>query len=137
MRIREVILEDAIDQMIEDEAADPAIFFLMDILETMRNRSHDTHAIPRVPVDALINMVQAEHPQFGLDNLISAKQNNEELKALIKDIKDDSTGIKYVYLTPFADDQELGDISGDVPKTAPEKTVDAMATRAATKRPSL
>jgi len=69
MRIREVITEDHIDDMLEDEAADPAIVDLMGILEAMRHRAHDTHAVPRVRADSLINLVQREHPQFNLDTL--------------------------------------------------------------------
>jgi hypothetical protein len=61
--------------------------------------------------------------------------NNEALKSLIKDIKDDATGVKYVYLTPFADDDEEA-VTGDpnAPRTPPERTVDSMAKSALAKR---
>jgi len=54
--------------------------------------------------------------------------NNETLKELIKDIKDDATGVKYIYLAPFADDDEEAEI-GDInaPRTPPEQTVNSMA----------
>jgi 2-C-methyl-D-erythritol 4-phosphate cytidylyltransferase len=135
MRIREIITEDAIDEILEDEAADPAILDLMNILETMRNRAHDTHAVPRVRTDSLINLVQIQHPQFTLDTLDQALSNNESLKALVKDIKDDATGVKYVYLTPFADDDEEAAIGDpNAPRTPPERTVDSMAKSALAKR---
>ena len=57
------------------------------------------------------------------------------LKGLIKDIKDDNNGVKYVYLQPFADDSEvaaLGDTNA--PRTPPERTVDSMAKSALAKR---
>jgi len=135
MRIREVITEDILDEILEDEALDPAIMDLMGILETMRNRAHDTHAVPRVRADALINLVQKDHPQFNLDTLEKALSNNETLKELIKDIKDDATGVKYIYLAPFADDDEtaaIGDMNA--PRTPPERTVDSMAKSALAKR---
>lgn len=135
MRIREVITEDEIDEILEDEASDPVIVDLMGILEAMRNRAHDSHAVPRVRADSLINLVQVRHPQFNLDTLNQAMSNNEALKGLIKDIKDDSTGVKYIYLSPFADDDEeaaIGDTNA--PRTAPEATVNSMAKSALAKR---
>jgi hypothetical protein len=88
-----------------------------------------------VRADSLINLVQIQHPQFTLETLDQAMSNNEALKALIKDIKDDATGVKYVYLTPFADDDEeaaIGDVNA--PRTPPERTVDSMAKSALAKR---
>ncbi|CAB4133341.1 hypothetical protein UFOVP257_144 [uncultured Caudovirales phage] len=137
MRIREVILEDALDEIIEDEANDPVISYLLEVLHALHDRSRDTHVIPRVRADSLINIVQLRHPQFNLDILEKAKTNNEQVKSLIKDIKDDNTGVKYVYLTPFADEQdEMGTgMDGEsAPKTAPEKTVDSMAKSALANR---
>ena len=71
---------------------------------------------------------------FNADALESARKSNEAVKNLVTDIKDDENGEKYVYLTPFSDDEfsdtdELGstDTAG---KTAPEKTVSSMASRA-------
>ena len=136
MRICEIITEDVIDEILEDEALDPAIMDLMGILETMRNRAHDTHSVPRVRADALINLVQRDHPQFNLDTLEKALSNNETLKELIKDIKDDATGVKYIYLAPFADDDEEMAAIGDMnaPRTPPERTGDSMAKSALAKR---
>jgi hypothetical protein len=66
-----------------------------------------------------------------------ARSNNDAVKNLIKDVKDDPSGVKYVYLTPSADDEseqedEIGD--KDTPRSAPEKTVNSMAKSALAKR---
>jgi hypothetical protein len=139
MRIREVITEDFdqyIDEVLEDEADGRGDANLLTTLEFLRHRAHDTHIQPRIRVDSLINLVQGMgEQQFSLENLLSAYKNNPNVKNLIKDIKDDPTGVKYVYLQTFADDEGTGDITGDTaPKTAPEKTIDSMASRAAKKR---
>jgi hypothetical protein len=136
MRIHDVIVEDRIDDMLEDEADGRGDANLITTLEFLRNRAHDTHVQPRVRADSLINLVQTTgDQQFTLENLLDAYSDNENIKALIKDIKDDSTGVKYVYLQPFADDSEMAAIGDEnAPRTAPEKTVDAMAKSALAKR---
>ena len=139
MRIREVIIEDFddyIDEMLEDEADGRGDANLLTMLEFLRNRAHDTHIQPRIRVDSLINLVQGTgEQQFNLENLLSAYKDNTEVKSLIKDIKDDASGVKYVYLEPYADDQETDDLeSGTVPTTAPERTVNSMAKSALAKR---
>jgi hypothetical protein len=138
MLIRDIIVEDALDEIIEDEANDPVISYLLEVLEALHDRSRDSHIIPRVRADSLINIIQLRHPQFNLDILEKAKSNNENVKQYIKDIKDDNTGVKYVYLTPFADEQsglEGGDEMGNsAPMTDPERTVNSMAKSALSKR---
>lgn len=139
MRIREVIvenLEEYLDEVLEDEADGRGDANLLTTLEFLRNRAHDTHIQPRIRVDSLINLVQGTgEQQFNLENLLDAYKNNPNVKGLIKDIKDDSTGVKYVYLEPFAEDQEALSLdTANGPKTAPERTVDSMASRAAKKR---
>lgn len=136
MRINDIIVEDQIDDMLEDEADGRGDSNLITTLEFLRNRAHDTHVQPRVRADSLINLVQTTgEQQFTLENLLDAYSDNENIKALIKDIKDDSTGVKYVYLQPFADDTEMAAIGDEnAPRTAPEKTVDAMAKSALAKR---
>lgn len=136
MRISDIIVEDHIDDMLEDEADGRGDANLITTLEFLRNRAHDTHVQPRVRVDSLINLVQTTgDQQFTLENLLDAYSDNENIKALVKDIKDDSTGVKYVYLQPFADDSEIAAIGDEnAPRTAPEKTVDAMAKSALAKR---
>jgi len=70
-----------------------------------------------------------------MNNTAEYRLINQLLKNLIKDIKDDNTGVKYVYLQPFADDSEMAALGDtDAPKTAPEKTVDAMAKSALANR---
>lgn len=136
MRIRDIIVEDHIDDMLEDEADGRGDSNLITTLEFLRNRAHDTHVQPRVRADSLINLVQKTgEQQFTLENLLDAYSDNENIKSLIKDIKDDSTGVKYVYLQPFADDSEMAAMGDEnAPRTAPEKTVDAMAKSALAKR---
>lgn len=140
MRIREVIaegLDEYIDEVLEDEADGRGDANLLTTLEFLRNRAHDTHIQPRIRVDSLINLVQGTgEQQFNLENLLAAYKNNPSVKDLIKDIKDDSSGVKYVYLEPFADDVEQAqDATGPEGfKTAPERTVDSMAKSALAKR---
>lgn len=121
------------DDIIEDEADARGDANLITALEFLRNRSHDRHLVPKVRVDSLIEMIKNTGQQeFNLDSLLGAFKTNETVKNLIKDIKDDKHGVKYVYLKTFTDDN-----SDDSPTLAsgsramnPEKTVDAMAQRA-------
>jgi hypothetical protein len=140
MRIQEVITENLdkyIDEVLEDEADGRGDANLLTTLEFLRNRAHDTHIQPRIRVDSLINLVQGTgEQQFNLENLLDAYKNNQTVKNLIKDIKDDPSGVKYVYLEPFADDvEQTQDAAGPEDfKTAPERTVDSMAKSALAKR---
>jgi hypothetical protein len=151
MRVQEIIFEDTLDDILEDEAADPVVFTLIDILEALRNRAHDRHAVPRVRADSLINLIQKQHPQFTLDTLVDLKNKNNNVKELISDIKDVSVTsspdnadqivfdsgsqiVKYVYLKPFADSDDEAEMGDQPPKTAPERTVDSMAKSALAKR---
>jgi hypothetical protein len=139
MRIREVIVEsldEYLDEVLEDEADGRGDANLLTTLEFLRNRAHDTHIQPRIRVDSLINLVQGTgEAQFNLENLLDAYKGNPDIKNLIKDIKDDSSGVKYVYLQPFQDDTDLPpEIGQEIPQTAPERTVDSMAKSALSKR---
>ena len=139
MRIRDIITEsfdDYVDEMLEDEADGRGDANLLTTLEFLRNRAHDTHIQPRIRVDSLINLVQGTgEQQFNLENLLAAYKDNPNVKNLIKDIKDDASGVKYVYLEPYADYEETGDLESDTaPTTAPERTVDSMAKSALAKR---
>ena len=139
MRVREVIVEgidEIIDEVLEDEADGRGDANLLTTLEFLRNRAHDTHIQPRIRVDSLINLVQGiGESQFNLENLLDAYKDNPDIKNLIKDIKDDSSGVKYVYLQPFQDDTDMPvEIGQEIPKTAPERTVDTMAKSALAKR---
>jgi ERCC4-type nuclease len=136
MRAHEFIFE-AIEDVIEDEADSRGDNNLADVLETLRNRAHDTHDVPMVRVDSLINMIRnmPGTEMFTIENLLDAYKSNEKIKNLVKDIKDNKDGIKYVYLTTFADDPDSNDLD-QVPRTVtdPEKTIDSMAKRALSKR---
>ena len=138
MRAHEFLKEDS-SEYVEDEAVIRGDANLAAVLETLRNDSHDTHDVPMVRVDSLINMVR-EIPgseMFTVENLMDAYKGNETIKNLIKEIKDNKDGVKYVYLATFADepgtgDATLGAASGMV--NNPEKTIDSMAKRALSKR---
>ena len=136
MRVRDIIVEDNIDDIIEDEADGRGDANLITTLEFLRNRAHDTHVQPKVRADSLISLVhKTGQQQFTLENLIDSFKDNQNVKSLIKDIKDDASGVKYVYLMPFADDEELPSVDDEMaPRTAPEKTVNAMAKSALSKR---
>lgn len=136
MKIRDIIIEDVIDDMLEDEAEGRGDANLITTLEFLRNRAHDTHVQPRVRADSLINLVQTTgDQQFTLDNLLDSFKDNEKVKNLIKDIKDDSNGVKYIYLHPYADDSDLASVGDDsAPRSDPEKTVNAMAKSALANR---
>ena len=73
----------------------------------------------------------------SLNSLYEEIQKSTEptIEDLIKDIKDDSNGIKYVYLQPFADDSDLPSIDdSNAPRSEPEKIVNTMAKSAIAKR---
>ena len=148
MRFAEIIAEDEFDgqpdmggsgmgDMIEDEAETRGDMVLATALEELRNRAHG-HSVPRVRVDALVNLVKRlpGGEMFNAAALEAAKSSNETIGNLIKDIKDDENGVKYVYLAPFEDDGFGGDSTAgaDADAAGNEKTVASMAGRAAGNR---
>ena len=135
MRIRDIIVESSFDDIIEDEADSRGDASLITALEFLRHRIGDKHLVPKVRVDSLIQMVQnTGHKEFNHEALQGAFKTNDTVKGLIKDIKDDENGVKYVYLQGTDDtEDELGTDAGG-PSTAPEKTVASMANRALDKR---
>jgi len=155
MKLSEVIVEHIIDDMLEEGGEDYENAALLTILSYLQNRAADTHKQPRIRADALINLVQdAGYPQFNFDTLVNVAKNNENVKSIIKDIKDvtvqvnddgtvDVGGgaaggqlVKYVYINPVdSKDTDLDPEQDSAPKTAPEKTVNSMAKRAAKARP--
>ena len=155
MKLSEVIVEHIIDDMLEEGGEDYENAALLTILSYLQNRAADTHKQPRIRADALINLVQAAgYPQFNFDTLVNVTKNNENVKSIIKDIKDvtvqvnddgkvdvggGATGgqlVKYVYINPVdSEDTDLDSEQDLAPKTAPEKTVNSMAKRAAKARP--
>ena len=132
MRFAEIIRE----SMVEDEAESRGDAALIDRLEFLRNRDHvKTHMVPRVRVDALIQLVQKQpgNEQFNLQGLEQAYKTNTAVKNLIADIKDDEkTGIKYVYLTQFGDETDAGESApaATSPTMDPQAVVGSMAKRA-------
>jgi hypothetical protein len=135
MRIREVIVEDVYDSMIQDEANDPVINTLLTHLVRIHERASETHTIPKVMAKSLINLVRTEHPQFNFDTLKMAKGNNDAVGQIISDIKEDESGTMWVYIAPYQDEQDTPGIDDNMaPRTAPEKTVNSMAKSALAKR---
>jgi hypothetical protein len=153
MKIRDIVVENVIDDMLEDGSEDHENAALLTILNYLQNRAANSHKQPRIRADSLVNLVQAAgFPQFNFDTLVNITKNNERVKSVIKDIKDVTVQsqdgkvalgqggelVKYVYIRPVDVDDENVDSEADAaPKTAPEKTVDSMAKRAAKARPEL
>ena len=122
--------------MIEDEANDRGDSDLISALSFLQSRSNDTHLVPKIRVDALINMVQNTGAvQFDLEAFLDAFKTNDTVKNFIKDISDDDNGTKYVYLQSKAED-EFSAVPGDMnaPRTPPEKIVGSMAKSALANR---
>ena len=141
MRFAEIIAEDDFNDqpgemgdMIEDEAETRGDMVLATALEELRNRAHG-HTVPRVRVDALVNLVKRlpGGEMFNSAALEDARKSNDTIKNLIKDVKEDENGVKYVYLATFDDDELGGDSTAgtDADAAGNEKTVAAMANRAA------
>lgn len=138
MRISEIILESRdLSDLIEDDTDHEALDQLISTLREIQF-SADHAEIPKISVEALINLVNSKPggESFDFDALNSAKQNNEAVKNIIGDIKDDERGIKYVFIKPAEPDEETPETGSDseAVKTAPEKTVSSMAKRAARAR---
>lgn len=139
MRAKEFLSEASIDDIIEDEAETRGDKNLANALESWRNQVHGTHKIPRIRVDTLVKIMRKMPgtEMFTIENLMAAYKDNETVKNLVKEIKEDADGIKYVYLKTFADEPETGDdmlgqAAGEIAN--PEKTIDLMAKRALKKR---
>ena len=96
MRIRDIIVEDALDEIIEDEAADPAIVYLEEILMNAQGRSHNFHQVPKLRLDSLINLVKVKHPEFDMAAFDTAKQNNETVNKSHTVFKKSLSGVKIV-----------------------------------------
>ena len=139
MRFREFKLqlrEDGdLSHFVEDDADHLANDALIDTLRELQYSS-DHAAVPKISVEALINLVRSKPgaEAFTLDTLQKAKQHNEAVKSIIANIRDDENGQKYVFINPVDSDVEGPGEDGEVSKTAPEKTVSAMANRALSSR---
>lgn len=153
MKVSDIVIENVIDDMLEDGSEDHENAALLTILSYLQNRAANSHKQPRIRADSLVNLVQATgFPQFNFDTLVNITKNNERVKSFIKDIKDVTVQskdgkvtlgqggelVKYVYIRPVdIDDENIDSEQMDAPMTAPEKTVDSMAKRAAKSRPEL
>lgn len=136
MRLNEFVYD---EDIIEDEADARGDMDLITTLEFLRNQSAGKHLVPRVRVDSLINMINmhSDTETFSNSSLMNAFKTNEVVKNLIADIKDDeNTGIKYVYLKPIDDSEQLDGSTGDTEavKSEPEKVVSSMANKAIANR---
>jgi hypothetical protein len=124
-------------EMIEDESVERGDPNLLTALDFLKKRAGDQHLVPKIRVDALINMVQgmSGSEAFNLEALLAAFKTNDTVKNFIKDITDDDNGTKYVYLQANAED-DYSAVPGDMnaPRTPPEKTVGAMARSALANR---
>jgi len=153
MKVSDIVVENVIDDMLEDGSEDHENAALLTILNYLQNRAANSHKQPRIRADSLVNLVQAAgFPQFNYDTLVNIAKNNERVKSIVKDIKDVTVQsqdgkvalgqggelVKYVYIRPVdVDDENIDSEADAAPKTAPEKTVDSMAKRAAKARPEL
>lgn len=137
MRVRDIIFEDD-DTGNNGKAVDISINNLANILETLRNRADDMHQIPKIRVDSLINMMrnQPGSEMFNIDSLITAFKDKEVIKNLVKNIKPDPTGVKYLYLKSMSNDEDysLDNIEANDQAVDPETTIDQMAKRALNRR---
>ena len=136
MRLNEFVYD---EDIIEDEADARGDMDLITTLEFLRNQSAGKHLVPRVRVDSLINMINmhSDSETFSNSGLMNAFKTNEVVKNLIADIKDDETsGIKYVYLKPTDESDQLDGSPGDAEavKSEPEKVVSSMANKAIANR---
>jgi len=141
MRAHEFLLESDLDGdgIIEDDAVIRGDANLANALETLRNQSHDTHDVPMIRVDSLINIVRnmPGTEMFNVENLLDAYKSNPTIKNLISDIKDNKDGVKYAYLATFADDPETN--QDEIEKSGvavggTANTIGSMAKRALSKR---
>lgn len=142
MRAREFIVEDSASPNYSENN-------LVDSLESVRNRFQDTGEEPKISLRALVNMVRnmPGSEMFNVDSLKSIYEKSDTVKNLIASVKDDEGGAKTVFIKSAAtayDDPDL-DINNGItgsgtdsgssdPVSEPEKTVNKMAKRAASKR---
>lgn len=108
-------------------------------LEFIRNRAHNKQLTPQDTVNGIVNMVHnmGGNPMFSAEDLKRMAENDPTIQNLIKNIGDDGT----VNLTPFGDEMDAGADAespatdgGSTKSKDPQKTVQAMAKKAAAKR---
>lgn len=138
--IRRALRESETDYsaFVEDDAENHCADILSGVLQNIIFSAEHAE-IPKIRVDALVHLVRNTPggEAFNAASLKACQQNDDNIKNLIDNIKDDDNGVKYVYLTrddPFAADDEESADGGEGSKSAPEKTVSSMAKRAAGNR---
>ena len=136
--IRQALKETDYSAFVEDDAENHCSDVLASVLQNIIFSAEHAE-IPKIRVDALIHLVRQEPggEAFNAEALKSCQQNDEGIKNLIANIKDDDAGVKYVYLNrqdEFGGDELQVPGDADATKTAPEKTVSSMAKRAAGNR---
>jgi hypothetical protein len=116
-------------------AMTPSIANLVSVLDDLRSRTD------QIRVDGLINLVRRipGSEMFNVDLLKNAYENNDTIKNMIRNIGDDDSGVKYVYLKSLEGSEDQ--LPSDEPSNDdfgsgrnPEQTVSSMAKRAAKKR---
>lgn len=109
---------------------------LVSVLSSLRAKTD------QIRLDSLVNMVRKQpgSEMFNIDLLTTAVKEDPVIQNLVKEIKSDDTGVKYVYLKQFTDDDDESQSDVQSPDTDvgnpanPEKTVASMAKRAALSR---
>ena len=110
---------------------------LVTILQFLRNRSHNKKLTPVISTQSLINMVknQGGSEWFTYDNLVAAQENNPAVHELIKNLDKEK-----VTLNGFGDETDASEVDqaeaaqNHASVSDPQKTVSAMAKRAAANR---
>ena len=113
----------------------PSISNLVSTLETLRD------CTDQIRVDSLVNIMRKKpgSEMFNIDILSDAYEKNDVVKNMIRNITDDETGVKYVYLKSLTDDdimpnEEPSADPDSIGSSNPELTVSSMAKRAIAKR---
>jgi hypothetical protein len=111
---------------------------LLTVLQFIRNRSHNKKITPVISTSSLINMVknQGGSEWFNFDNLVAAQERNPAVAELIKNVDREQ-----VTINGFGDEMDAEEMNQEEPAASgasktpdPEKTVKAMAKRAAANR---
>ena len=132
MRIREVLSEDSGEV--------PTKSNLVMALEFLRNRYHNMKIKGSPSVEAIVNMMHNTGEEaFGVEDLKRSIDSDPAIQSIVSKMSDDKTTVDFVpygdetNLTPEEQPDEQGQGDGGNAKD-PQKTVAAMAKRAANKR---
>lgn len=103
---------------------------LITVLNFIKNRAADQNVAPKINTVSLINMVKNTGVEsFSYNDLVSANDNNDTVKNLIKSMSNDEV----ILNSDNAEDVSTDDQENNAGKN-PQDTVDTMAKRAANKR---